>query len=123
MLLLVPAKATEKHGASNVEPAPVRVGASPPGLAAATTDAVVSRLLVLVQAAVSSASAAGQVAGCGERRGPGAGAGRRADLGAPVRGSGKGFSGGGSGGSRPGRPSGRRPRGCPAAGCRTGPGR
>src|SRR5690348_15036558 len=30
--------------------------AAPPGLAAATTDAVVSRLVVLVQAAVSSAS-------------------------------------------------------------------
>ena len=32
-------------------------------------------------------------------------------------------SGPGPAGSRPGRLSGRRPRGCPAAGCRTGPGR
>jgi hypothetical protein len=70
MLLLVPG---ESHGkARRVErrTGSVRVGASSPGLAAATTDAVVSRLVVLVQAAVSSASAAAaQVAGCGERRG------------------------------------------------------
>src|SRR6185436_6340467 len=65
------AKATVKNGASNVDPAPVRVGAWPPGLAAATTDAAVPGLVVLVQAAVSSAiaTAAPQVAGCGERRG------------------------------------------------------
>src|SRR5689334_22813261 len=61
------AKATEKNGASNVDPAPVRVGAWPPALAAATTEAAVSGLLVLavlVQAAASSAitAAAAQVA-------------------------------------------------------------
>src|SRR6185437_12643067 len=60
------AKATEKNGASNVDPAPVRVGAWPPGLAA-TTEAAVPGLLVLavlVQAAASSAitAAAAQVA-------------------------------------------------------------
>jgi hypothetical protein len=45
-------KATEKNGASNVEPAPVRVGAWPPGpaLAAATADVGVFVLVVLVQA-------------------------------------------------------------------------
>ena len=79
------AKATEKNGASNVDPAPVRVGACPPGLAAATTDAAVSGLLVaaLVQAAASSAiaAAAAQVANV-----LGGGAGRRAlAWGAPLR--------------------------------------
>jgi hypothetical protein len=51
------AKATEKNGASNVDPAPVRVGGWPE-LAAVTTDAAVPGLLVLVQAAVSNAIAA-----------------------------------------------------------------
>src|SRR2546423_8622595 len=41
------AKATVKDGASNVEPAPVRVGAWPPALAAATTDAAVPGPAVL----------------------------------------------------------------------------
>jgi len=46
------AKAAEKNGASNVDPAPVRAGLWPPGpvLAAATADAEVPVVVVLVQA-------------------------------------------------------------------------
>ena len=62
------AKATEKNGASNVEPDPVRVGLWPPGpvLAAATADAAVLVLVVLVQAPTARtmiAAAAAQMAG------------------------------------------------------------
>src|SRR5436305_586207 len=70
------AKATAKNGASNVDPAPVRVGARPPGLAAATTDAAVSgpaALDVLVQAAVSSAIAADTAHMAGRTGRPGRG--------------------------------------------------
>ena len=62
------AKAAEKNGASNVDPAPVRVGFWPPGpvLAAATADAEVLVVVVLVQAPTARrmiAAAAAQMAG------------------------------------------------------------
>ena len=62
------AKATEKNGASNVDPAPVRVGFWPPGmvLAAATADAEEPLLAVLEQALAArtaTAAAAAQTAG------------------------------------------------------------
>ena len=48
------AKATEKNGASNVDPAPVRVGEWSPGpTVAATTAEVVLLVAVLLQAAAA----------------------------------------------------------------------
>jgi hypothetical protein len=67
------AKATEKNGASNVDPAPVMVGLWPGGpvLAATAADAGVPVELVLVQAARVSRmiAAADQMTGWMVRRG------------------------------------------------------
>src|SRR5579859_2292421 len=112
------AKATEKNGASNVDPAPVRAGGWPPGprVTAATAE-VVLLVAVLLQAAMARrviAAAAAWRAGrlCGWRL-------TRVLLCAEDA---ERVSGAGWLGPRPGFRSGRRPRGCPAAGCRTGPG-
>lgn len=64
------AKATAKNGASNVEPAPVRVGLWPPGpsLTAATADVVgLGVVVALLHAATARrliAAAAVAIAGC-----------------------------------------------------------
>ena len=69
MLLLVLAKAALKNGASNVEPAPARVGLWPPGPMLGTIVAEVLVLvvvLVLLQAATARtmiATTAAQMAG------------------------------------------------------------
>jgi hypothetical protein len=59
-------KAAAKNGASNVDPAPDRVGLWPPGLVAATADTGVLVVVVLVQALTASrmiAAAGAQMAG------------------------------------------------------------
>src|SRR5690349_17484699 len=103
------------------------VGLWPGGLAlgATTADTGVPVELVLVQAARVSRmiAAADQMTGWMVRRAEGRAVRFALTWGASVRWGSERFSGAGSRGPRPGRPSGRRPRGCPAAGCRTGPGR
>src|SRR5262245_53533312 len=87
------AKATEKNGASNVEPAPARVGLWLPGLllAAAATDAEVpgdAGLAVLVHAVAASrmiAATGAQEAGCRGRRGRRLGLVGCPDMTAPLR--------------------------------------
>jgi hypothetical protein len=89
MLLLVPGEGYGEERRVKCRTGPGQVGAWPPRLASATTDAAVSgpvALAVLVQAAVSSAiaTAAAQVAGCGEQRGREPGRAVCADTGCPL---------------------------------------
>src|SRR5271166_1615940 len=85
------AKAWAKNGATNVDPAPVRVGGWPPGpaLATASADAEVPGglvLVVLVHAATATRmiAAAAQMAGCAVWRGWGPGRARCSGIVAPL---------------------------------------